>query len=84
MKTIIMNATEPIPISNLYRIAKQYEEMFQEPPKKLSDDIYLVPEQIRVIPLPYNLTLQTIEDNMDDFKLYVKDLNDVIDLLKER
>ena len=84
MKTIIMKATEPIPISDLYRIAMQYEEMFQEPPKKLSDDIYSVPEQIRVIPLPHNLTLQTIEDNMDDFKLYVKDLNDVIDLLKER
>lgn len=58
--------------------------MLYEPPKKLSEQFYSVPEQIRVIPLPCNLSLQTIEENIDDFKLYVKDLNDIVELLKEQ
>lgn len=84
IKTIILKATEPISIPDLYRIAEEYERMLYEPPKKLSEQFYSVPEQIRVIPLPCNLTLQTIEDGIDDFKLYVKDLNDIVKLLEKK
>lgn len=83
IKTIILKATTPISIPDLYKIAMDYQRMFYEPPKKLSGEFYSVPEQIKVIPLPYNLTLQTIEDGIDDFKLYVKDLNDIVELLKK-
>lgn len=58
--------------------------MLQENPQKLSDNFYSAPEQIKVIPLPHNLTLQTIEDGIDDFKLYVKDLKDVVEMLEKK
>lgn len=66
IKTIILKATKPIPLRDLYKIAREYQSMLYEPPKKLSEEFYSVPEQIRVIPLSHNLTLQTIENGIDD------------------
>lgn len=85
IKTIILKAEKPVSINTLTETALYYEKVLNEA-SDISDmeyKIMSIEKDYVVLPLQYGLTLQSIEEDIDGFKVYVKNLNDIIGQLEQ-
>lgn len=79
MKFIVLKCDDKnVRPKDLVKTAKRYENTLNGMSPEIDDPLYIFEKkQYIVIPLFYGLTLQKIEDDLDGFDIYIKELTEI-------